>query len=161
VQILAGVLLLVAVILIFALAFRRFKTLFKDEVEESREIIFSMDLLKEQLAQLLGRRTKANAAPPEPFVCIEGDDPRAQIRRTYQALLAWAAAQGVPRSPGQTPGEYLSSLDQVLPSYIDPISTITTAYVQARYSAALISPALADQVVHAWQAIVQANGKDG
>jgi uncharacterized membrane protein YidH (DUF202 family) len=160
-QILAGVLLVAAVILIFALAFRRFKTLLEDEVEESREIIFSMDLLKEQLAQLLGRRAKTNAAPPEPFVCVKGDDPRAQIRRTYQALLAWAAAQGTPRSPGQTPAEYLSSLGQVLPSCIEPISTITTAYVQARYSAALISPAVADQVLHAWQVIMQANGEDG
>lgn len=119
-----------------------------------------MDLLKEQLARLLGRKAETDGGTLEPFACVTGDDASAQIRRTYQAFLAWTASQGVPRLPGQTPGEYLSSLSHVLPSCIEPASIITEAYVQARYSAALISPALAEEVSRAWQAIVQANGKD-
>ncbi len=159
-QILTGILLVAVVILIFALAFRRFKTIFEDDVEEFREIIFSMELLKQQLARLFGQKAETDGGTSESFVCVNGNDPRAQIRRAYQAFLTWGASQGVPRAPGQTAGEYLSSLSHVLPSYVEPISIITEAYVQARYSAALISPALAEQTSRAWQVIVQSNGKD-
>jgi len=159
-QVLAGILLVALLVLIFALAFRRFKTLLEEDVEETRELIFSMDLLKDQLARLFGRKGKANGAEPEPFASIVGDDPRAQIRRTYQAMLAWAAEQGVPRPPGQTSSEYLSSLNDTLPAYGEPMSILTAAYLQARYSAVPISSASAEQALRAWGTIARENKKD-
>jgi hypothetical protein len=159
-QVLAGVLLVAVIVLIFALAFRRFKTLAEEDVEETREIILSMDLLKEQLAQLFGRKGNRHGPEPDPFVSIVGDDPRAQIRRTYQAMLAWAASQGMPRSPGQTSSEYLSSLSNALPAYGEPISILTAAYLQARYSAVPISSAITEQALRAWGTIARENGKD-
>ena len=159
-QVLAGILAVAVIVLIFALAFRRFKTLLEEDVEETREMIFSMDLLKDQLAHLFGRKGQANGVAPEPFVSIVGDDPRAQIRRTYQAMLAWAALQGLPRPPGQTSSEYVSSLNNALPAYGEPISILTAAYLRARYSAVPISSASAEQALRAWDTIARENEKD-
>jgi len=159
-EIIAGILIAGAIILIFALAFRRFLYLDKEEIEETRETIFSFDLVKEQLAQLFKRKGGKDKATA-PFVSIIGDAPRAQVRRTYQALLAWAASRGVPRAPGQTPNEYLMLMDQGLHLYIEPISIITDAYVQARYSIAPIPADRAEGVMRAWQIIVHDNAADG
>ncbi len=152
-HILAGILVAGAVILIFALTFRRFKTLLEEDVEETREFIISMDLLKEQLAQFFRRRSKTESEPPPLFISIHGDDPRAQVRRAYQALLAWAASLGIPRAPGQTPVEYLSVLSDALPDQQESLSLLTAAYLEARYSATPIPPASAEQALEAWQSI--------
>jgi hypothetical protein len=152
-QVIAGTLIAAFIILIFALAFRRFKVLLEEDVEETRETIFSFDLLKEQLAQLFKRKSQGQGASAPPFAAIRGDDARAQIRRTYQALLAFAAAHGIPRSPGQTPNEYLTSLARGMHIYLEPMMLITEAYVQARYSLTPISPDRADEVLRAWQVI--------
>jgi len=82
-QILAGILIVAFIVLIFALAFRRFKTLLDEDIEETHETMFSFDLLKEQLARLFQRTSPAQGSAQPPFVLIDGDDPRAQIRRTY------------------------------------------------------------------------------
>ena len=154
-QALAGILVVAVIVFIFVLAFRRFKTLLEEDVEETREIIFSMDLLRKQLAQLFGRKNKGNSTVPEAFVAVLGDDPRAQIRRTYQALLAWAAERGVARRPGQTPGEHMLLMNHALPAYAEPISIITAAYVQARYGIDSIRVADAEHVRQAWEHIAQ------
>ena len=154
-QILAGVLIAAFIIIVFALAFRRFKTLLDEDVEETHETIFSFDLLKEQLAQFFKRKSQAQGDVAPPFVIIQGDDPRAQIRRTYQALLAWAAERGVPRAPGQTPNEYLSSMARSFQLCAEPIGIITATYVQVRYSISSISEGSAQQVTRAWEQIMR------
>jgi hypothetical protein len=158
-QILAGVLIVAFIVLIFALAFRRFKTHMEADVEEMHETIFSFDLLKEQLARLFQRTSPAQDSAQPPFVTVDGDDPRAQIRRTYQALLAWAAARGVPREPGQTPVEYRDALSRALHSHLEPISLITAAYLCARYSTTAMSAANAMETARAWEQITRADNQ--
>jgi Domain of unknown function (DUF4129) len=158
-EVVAGVLIAIVVLAIFVLAFRRFRVLTEADVEESRETIFSIDLLKQQLANLFARRSKERGRAVEPYVKVAGEDPRHRIRRTYQALLAWAAARGVPRSPGMTPNEYLKLMDRALHIYVDPIGIITDAYLTARYSAAPISGEAADEAKRAWEQIARENGK--
>jgi MFS family permease len=159
-QILAGALIGAFIILIFALAFRRFKTLLEEDVEEMHETIFSFDLLKEQLARLFQRTSPAQDSEQPPFVLIDGDDPRAQIRRTYQAVLAWATARAMPRAPGMTPNEYLRFMNQALPQHGELLSVITAAYLQARYCPAPVSVARAEEVARAWEMIVRGNAAD-
>lgn len=154
-QVMVGILVAAAIVLIFALAFRRFKTLLEEDVEETRELILSVDLLKEQLAQLFRRKAKAASIETAPFVSIAGDDPRAQVRRAYQSLLAWAAERGVARQPGQTPIEYVASVSDTLPLAAESVSTITAVYVQARYGPGSVSAADSAQVLRAWERIVQ------
>lgn len=152
-QVLAGVMLATGIVLIFAWAFRRLRYVDEEAIEETRETIFSFDLVREQLAQLL-RRPRVES-PRAPFVALTDTDARAQIRRTYQALLAWASAQGVPRAPGMTPYEYLRTLERELGVDRPALDLITHAYVQARYSDASVEMARAQEVARAWQRIVQ------
>jgi hypothetical protein len=150
-RIVAGLLIVGVILLIFALAFRRFRTYFEEDVEEVRESVLTLDLLKMQLAQIF--RRKHQALEPPPFVVVVGDDSRARIRRTYQALLARAAAQGLPRPPGMTPEEYLHFVGQTLSDRSTALATITSAYMHARYSSEQIAPAVADEAARAWEQV--------
>jgi Domain of unknown function (DUF4129) len=155
-RIIAGLLVAAVVVIVFALAYRRLHTLTlnegEEEVDETRELILSTGLLKAQLAQLFaGGRDGAHGRP---FVIVAGDDPAAQVRRTYQALLGWAAAQGLPRQPGVTPAEYAVLLSHARPADADAIAAITRVYLEARYAASPMSPAGAERAALAWQEIM-------
>jgi hypothetical protein len=158
-QIAAGLLIALVVVLIFARAFRRFRVLREEDVEETRESVLSLDLLKEQLSKLFGRKRQAAASGVPPFVVIKDEDASARVRRIYQNLLAWAAARGVARSPGQTPLEYLLVMERALHLYSDPIATITSAYLQARYSSTPLAASRADAAARAWEQLARADGK--
>ena len=64
--------------LIFALAFRRFRTYFEEDVEEERESVLSLDLLKAQLAELFRRKVRTPAPPPYAVTVID-DTPAGQV----------------------------------------------------------------------------------
>jgi len=153
-RIIAGLLVAVAVLIVFVLAYRRLLTVSdgEEEVDETRELILSADLLKAQLAHLFaGGREGARSRP---FVIVAGNDPAAQVRRTYQALLGWAAAQGLPRQPGVTPAEYAALLSRARPADADAIAAITRVYIEARYGGVPVSPASAESAALAWQEIM-------
>ncbi len=141
-------------LVVFVLAFRRFRTYAEDgEVEETRESILSLDLLKAQLAGWLRGRGGRGAAEPEPYARISGDDSRVRVRRTYQALLAWAAARGLPRQPGLTPEDYARVLAGVYPAQRAQFAEITAAYYDARYSPLPVPAARAEGAEAAWQQV--------
>lgn len=57
----------------------------------------------------------------------------ASIRRIYAALVARAAAVGLPRRVAETPYEFLPRLEQKFPEQTDDVSAITEAYVAVHY----------------------------
>ncbi len=124
-------------------------------LEESREIIWSRDLMIEQLRGLLRRRPKRQ--PPLPYFPLEGaGDPRVRIRRAYQGLLRLARQEGWPRRPWQTPLAYLKALQSAWPSVGEALETLTGAYISARYSAQTPSPEEAEAAERAFLHIQQA-----
>ena len=147
-RILGGLVIVAVVVVIFVLAFRRFRAFFEEDVEEIRESVLSLDLLKEQLADLWSRRRPSPPAPP-PFILVEGEDPVAAIRRAYQTLLAWAASQGHPRGPGVTPSAYADLLGLRFPAQAAAITELTGLYLEARYSASTLTSAHAQQAAAA------------
>jgi hypothetical protein len=155
-QILAGLIVVGAIALIFYLTYRRFRSLAEEDVEETRDLILSRDLLQEQLAELFGRRRRKPAPAPPPFAIINGEDPVAQIRRTYQSMLAWAALRGAPRRPDLTPDEYGQLLATAAPDAGESIGVITAAYLQARYSSAPVPAERATEAARAWAQITAA-----
>ena len=152
-RIIAGLLVAAAMVIVFLLAYRRLRTLGEGEedADETRELILSAGLLKAQLSGLLAGRGEGAHAPP--FVMVAGDDPASQVRRAYQALLGWAAAQGLPRRPGVTPVEYASLLSSARPAHGEAFVALTSAYLEARYAGAPLSPDRAERAALAWQAI--------
>ncbi len=104
-----------------------------DEIHES---IFSSELLLNQLKNLFSRKSQP-PQPGSPYLPLAGpaDDPRLIIRRAYQSLLEWAKALGHPRAPKETPLAFANSLIQSTPQHQEAITTLTSAYLTARYAA--------------------------
>ena len=144
------------IVLAFVLALRRFNVYVEDDVAEAHESILSLDLIKAQLAQFRRRRRAEKAPPAAPFVPLSGDDPRVQIRRTYQALLAWAAGRGVERAPAMTPDRFRRLLSEIYPQHGAQLAVITAAYDRARYGSAAVSDESAAAAAAAWRQILAA-----
>ena len=147
----AGVLAIVAIVVLFVLAVRHYQAIAEDDVAETHEGILSIDLLKAQLAQLLRRRSRTQARPP--YLALAGEDAAIRVRRTYQQLLQWAAAQGHERAPGMTPDGFCDLLVAAYPAHAAGFTTITAVYTQARYSSSLLSSGDAERVAAEWQQI--------
>jgi hypothetical protein len=153
-RIAGAVLVATVVFLLFAMAFRRFRTYSEEDVEEQRESVLSLDLLRAQLGNLL--KSRRRAPEPPPFGSIVGGDPTAQVRRVYQALLAWAADGAGGRPPGVTPLEYLANLNAAHPEQGAALATITNAYLEARYGLDPISEGVASAASEAWRQLREA-----
>ena len=93
----------------------------------------------------LGRRKRMLPGPQE--------QPATSIRALYASLLRWAAGQGLPRSPSQTPLEYLQSLSVKFPQNAAELAAITDAYVTARYGNAPIGWEMFEAARTAWRKI--------
>lgn len=143
--------------LVFILAVRRFRLLgLISTDDETRESIFSRDLLWSQLKNLFARPRSTSALPAPPFLTLDpaSTDSRLTVRRAYQALLAWAQARKHTRAPQQTPFSYAQTLSTGLPHAGELIITVTATYVRARYGQH-ISADEAQQAKQAVQQIIQ------
>ncbi len=146
----------VLVMLAFVLGLRGRWIEAEEAVEETRELILSAGLLRDQATTLWRRwlRRLRRSAPTRisPFLTLEGEPAtRRAIRAAYQALLAAARARGYPRQREQTPTEYQRTLERTLPQAQEALSALTDRYVQARYGATLPTPEQADHARRAWE----------
>jgi len=118
-------------------------------VREDRDLIWSWDLVKSQLAELLARR-----GPPPMFAELPAgqDDPLTRVRRAYQRLLALALARGQARPPRQTPRAFLPAVQTLWPQEAGALSDLTAAYTAARYGQV---PPSAEQLAAMQQAIAR------
>jgi hypothetical protein len=140
---------------IFALVLRRLLQPDDDNTwDESRDSIFSTELLLAQLAKLVHSPGEiGNAKTFNPFLSLHNETaPRRIIRQLYQQLLADANRLNQPRRPAQTPSEYSRTLADQLPESREPLAQLTEQYLQARYAA---EPPGTTQVETAQRAWVQ------
>ncbi len=111
-----------------------------DDVEETREFVFSWAELREGLRQMLRsllRRGQMRLAR----VVARRDEPRMGDRRLwgprelYRDLLQMGAERGCARSRDETPLEYERALTRVRPfdAARQDVQVLTDVYVQARY----------------------------
>jgi hypothetical protein len=156
-QVAAVILIVLVLIVLFATAFRRFYQYTEENVAETRESIFTLDLLQQQLANLFRRGTNEKAKTA-PFIGILGDDAAAQIRRLYQEFLSWSMGRGVTRQPGQTPNEFAEIVARILQLDVTAARVLTNLYLQARYSRASLSMRDVDRARDAWLAIARVDG---
>ncbi|MFQ5340826.1 MAG: DUF4129 domain-containing protein [Anaerolineae bacterium] len=82
----------------------------------------------------------------------------ASIRAIYANLLALMAAADYPRQAGQTPYEFEPTVAEVLPARETEISSITNAYVRARYGEQDVSDDELEGLREAWR-LVRADGE--
>lgn len=139
----------------FALALLRLRRNGAEEADETRETIFSRELLEAQLGEMwrqwLRRLRRSPRAPVAPYLSLEGEAPtRRTIRAVYQDMLASARARGLPRLPGQTPLEYKRTLEKAVPGAEGSLATITERYHLARYGPELPTTVQASEALDAW-----------
>lgn len=135
------VILAIIVVLIFWIAVRRFRLLAaQGEADETRESVFSRELLMSQLKALFSRRGPPPPASPPYLALGAGEDPRIVVRRAYQTMLDWALSRSLRRAPAQTPALYAETIGAAAPQVAETITILTAVYVRARYDARPVSP---------------------
>ncbi|NPV08398.1 MAG: DUF4129 domain-containing protein [Anaerolineae bacterium] len=127
------ILLIVAVVvLLFVWLLRRRFVSSAEGVQETREVDWSLQLMRDQVSQWLARRRPQRRSQ---FVPLEpGEDPRVIIRQAYRRMLKLTAERGLNHRPWETPWTYGRSLSHRLPDIADSIEALTRAYNVARYS---------------------------
>lgn len=83
-------------------------------------------------------------------------DPRNKIYFYYQAFLRRSGESGHPRSLSQTPSEFAQRLDSALPEAEPDIETLTTAFIEARYTPREIAPQAVNLAQRTWQRLRKA-----
>ena len=103
--------------------------------DETHESIASRELLMKQLRDWLNRwRGKTVAATAPPYLPLNDDDARHQIRRVYQRFLDWASSIDRARAPRQTPAMLSAALGDDRPDRREALAALTDVYERARYS---------------------------
>jgi hypothetical protein len=94
---------------------------------------------------------------PRPnLINVRSLDPRRQIYFFYLAMIRRAGEQGINREPSQTPAEYAAALEKALPAADDDIDSLTTAFIEARYSRREVPPERARYVRATWDRLRRA-----
>jgi hypothetical protein len=141
------------IVYLVAWALRRRASTDRSGVRENRDLIWSWDLLKEQLASLLARPV----TPPLFTVLAASDDPLTWVRRAYQRVLVLALARGRARQPRQTPQAYLDTATELWPGEARGLTALTAAYTAARYGE--VAPG-AEAIEAARQMLARLESKD-
>ncbi|HYF92220.1 MAG TPA: DUF4129 domain-containing protein [Symbiobacteriaceae bacterium] len=132
-----GAIVAVAVVL-FRVGRNRRRILYADE--EIINLGFWPNLLADVKALFSTGRTARGAGGAPPAEVLGARDPRMLFRR----LQAWGAGHGRPRLESETPTNYAGALRQAHPDKAAAVGTITAAYNQAKYGAALPGPEQVD-----------------
>lgn len=101
----------------------------------------------------LPRRRDVTPAAEQPwrFVRLNGLNAREQIRYFYLSIVRRAGEHGATRAPGQTPAEFVATLEQRWPDADVDATALTEAFIQARYDVADFSRDDLNQVKSTWQ----------
>lgn len=149
------VLLILGVCAAIVIALRLMNFGDSEDEDESRESIFTTDMLQDQLAALWQGWLQRLRRPPhpeqDPYLSLAGEtENRRAIRGFYQSLLALAGARGHTRRPAQTPLNYGADLKATYPPDEDAWQTLTEAYMDARYAAQPPSDQQVEDARDAW-----------
>ena len=72
--------------------------------------------------------------------------PQDTVRRWYAEILLEMERTGSPRTPWQTPGEYLAATGDSLPASAGSFTALTRAYEDVRYGRRPVAPADLDRL---------------
>ncbi len=75
------------------------------------------------------------------------------VRRVYAQLLEWAAGEGRPRRPAETPLEFGAALVGLRPELREDLDAITRAYLLVRYGEIPESTEMIGAVLASWDRV--------
>jgi len=105
---------------------------------------------------IISRSEGKRLFPRPSLIRLSSLDPRRQIYFFYLAMIRRGSEQGVERKSSQTPSEYATTLERVLPSVNEDVHAMTEAFVEARYSPRKINSEEANLVKAAWKRVRRA-----
>ncbi len=79
------------------------------------------------------------------------------VRRVYAQLLDWAAGEGRPRRPAETPLEFGAALEGLRPDLREDLDAITHAYLLVRYGEIPESTEMISAVLASWDRVRRSN----
>lgn len=109
-------------------------------------------LLQVKAKQAIERISRLN--PAARFIAA------ARIRRIYSSLLKMSVRLGEPRSPSETPLEFMENLERIFPASQVELATITHAYLRVRYGELPEEREQVEEVESAWE-LVRKRGRPG
>ena len=111
-----------------------------------------------RLAIGLARRRRAAAAERarRRLLRLGGLSPRQLVQYYYLSTVHRAASAGFRRRPSQTPEEYSAGLARNLPDVHEDLSTLTSAFVEAKYSEHPVEQEQARGLRPYWQRVKEA-----
>jgi hypothetical protein len=113
-------------------------------------------VLSDGWQNLVSRLESRRLLPRSSLIRLRSLDPRRQVYFFYLAMIRRGEEQGVPREPSHTPAEYAGVLGDALPVAEEDIDSITTAFVEARYSRRAVDAGKADSARATWGRIRRA-----
>jgi hypothetical protein len=131
-----------------------------ERADESRESIFSTDILARSLLSMLesGRdRLGQLAGLVDQFGLSSRLLSAITIQRIYANLVRLATKGGYPRGPAQTPYEYMATLYKAFPDRDAEVALITRAYISSHYGKVPDTREELERIRQCW-ARVQAQG---
>jgi hypothetical protein len=153
-QIVLVVVLLAALVIAFLYVRSRQRRHSPRLMTEERDFIWSADLMRGQLRDLLRRRRPQRLAP---YLHLgSSEDPREAVRRIYQQLLLRARDAHMPRPPAVTPLAFQRVLENVLPDEAPALDALTHAYLWARYTEDAPPEGVVETARAAWERIREA-----
>ncbi len=87
------------------------------------------------------------------FLSLRQLDPRGRIRYFYLSTVRRASESGVPRQPSETPHEYEKDLEAGWPELEPELTSLTEAFIHARYSAHELRSEEARRVQEVWKRV--------
>jgi hypothetical protein len=145
-----GVVILIWIVLYTV---RKFKSESLARIPEEGERIPLSGSISDYLRTLLQGRAKraiegiSRLNPAERFIAA------ARIRRIYASLLKLSARLGEPRSPSDTPLEFMETLEKIFLDSQEELATITHAYLRVRYGELPEKRGQIEEVESAWELV--------
>lgn len=108
-----------------------------------------------ELAEAAKQRLPRFADFPNPFVrAIRGvRTPEEVVAYSFRALEAWAAEQGCPREPQETPWEFADRLGATYPEVAKPVRELATLFARMNYANQRLPATCLPSVRTFWDAV--------
>lgn len=125
---LLGLAVLAVILLLFRFTRGRSGTTTEEIGDEERSSVFSTDLAKSQLRDLLRRRHRGSRIPK-----LNLDAPPGSVREAWRYLQVLAVRQDAGRAERETPQDFAARLRAVWPGTATPLNDLTRRYERSRY----------------------------
>lgn len=105
------------------------------------------------IERIRSRQVERTARGGSRFINLHRLSPRQRVYFFFLAMIRRGGEQGLTRKGSQTPYEYAAALEDAIPEVDDEVASLTSAYVNARYSRSEVDDVQVGLVKTYWERI--------